>query len=116
MIGKVQQFQTLAQAVQFAAQSHQVTSQNLANINTPGFQAKEVSFDELVRQVESGRLNEIKDDFEVTNTEGLISRADGNNVDLDRELAQLKKDALAYQTLTQLLASQLGMMKQAIEG
>ena len=115
MIGKVQHFQALQQAIQFAEESHRVTGQNIANINTPGYQTKEVRFDELVDRLSKSRETGGQA-FEVAETEGLQQRNDGNNVDLDRELAALKKNAMAYQTLTQLLGSKMGILKQAING
>ena len=115
MIGKVQHFQALQQAIQFAEQSHRVTGQNIANINTPGYQTKEVSFEQLVDRVSDPRASRGAA-FEVTEATGLEQRNDGNNVDLDCELAALKKNAMAYQTLTQLLGSKMGILKQAING
>jgi flagellar basal body rod protein FlgB len=35
---------------------------------------------------------------------------------MDREVARLKKNSLAYQTLTQLLGSKIGMLQRAING
>lgn len=115
MTVKVQQFEMLTQAIQFAVQSHQVTGQNLANINTPGYKAKEVRFQELLDRVESKSSNPVAE-FQVEIANERTMRNDGNTVDLDRELAALKKNALAFQTLTQLLGSKMGILKQAING
>ena len=54
--------------------------------------------------------------IEVFEIDSLQSRQDGNNVDIDMELAKLTKNALKYQTFTQLLASKLGMYRSAISG
>ena len=116
MIGKVEQFRALQEAIQFASQNHRVSSQNLANINTPGYQTREVNFDQLLARLESSASTATNSDYEVSQVEELAQRRDGNNVDLDRELAALKKNTLAYQTLTQLLGSKMGILKQAING
>ena len=55
-------------------------------------------------------------EFNIEYVQGLPTRNDGNNVDMDRELANLKKNALAHQTLTQLLGTQIGIMQRAISG
>ena len=39
------QFRLLANALSFAQTNHQVIGQNIANVNTPNYQAQEVSFD-----------------------------------------------------------------------
>lgn len=115
MTGIVQHFETLQQAIQFAERAHRTTGQNLANINTPGYRALEVPFDQLLSKIRN-EVGAEEESFLVQEVEGLEVRTDGNNVDLDRELAMLKKNALAYQTLTQLLGSKMGIMKQAING
>ena len=38
---------------------HQVISQNLANVNTPGYRQREVSFDDAERGLENTVLNDV---------------------------------------------------------
>ena len=103
--------------MEFARQSHLATGQNLANVNTPNYKTKEVSFDQIVAELESGSIpTEASGRPSLLDVRGLEDRADGNNVDLDRELGMLKKNALAYQTLTQLLGSKMGILQRAISG
>ena len=47
---------------------------------------------------------------------GAAVRADGNNVDIDREMGALNRNALIYQTYAQVLASRLATMRSAITG
>ena len=94
MIGKVEQFKALQEAIQFASQNHRVSSQNLANINTPGYQTREVNFDQLLARLDNDAGEVATTDYEVSQVKGLAERRDGNNVDLDRELAALKKNTL----------------------
>ena len=108
------QFQSLQHAIEHASQSHQATGQNLANLNTPGYKAVEVSFDQLLEKIDSNAST--LGDYEISRTKGLKERMDGNNVDVDHELASMKKNTLAHQTLTQLLGSKMGILKQAING
>ncbi|MEJ7590453.1 MAG: hypothetical protein WKF77_02820 [Planctomycetaceae bacterium] len=49
-------------------------------------------------------------------TPGLTARADGNNVDIDREMGQLNKNAMLQQTYVQLLSTYLEQMRLAIQG
>ena len=114
MTGKVQQFEALSKAIEFSSQAHRVTGQNIANLNTPGYQSLEVRFDELLNRLDGSKPTTAA--YEVHQVQGLAVRNDGNNVDLDHELAALKKNALAFQTLSQLLGSKMGIMKQAIRG
>ncbi len=113
MNGLISQFQLLGSAARFAEQNHRTISQNLANVNTPGYKAKELSFEELLN-ANDRNANEVE--FAQKEVEGLEVRADGNNVDLDREMANLKKNSMAYQTLVQVMGSKIGIMNRAITG
>lgn len=96
---------------------HKVIAQNVANANTPGFRAQEVAFEEhLLRSLREPGPGAEDVHPEVRWVEGLVPRMDGNNVDIDREVAELNKNALKYETYTQLLATKLSMMRSAITG
>ena len=47
---------------------------------------------------------------------GFISREDGNDVNLDRQMARLAENTLFNNTLVNLLTSRFNQMKQAISG
>lgn len=119
MTGISQQFDALSAAIQFAHESHRATGQNLANVNTPNYKTRELPFDQLLNRLENTAAdNSVASatTFELQETAGLAERVDGNNVDLDRELAMMKKNALAYQTLTQLLGSKMSIVKRSMTG
>ncbi|MGB6044913.1 MAG: flagellar basal body rod protein FlgB [Pirellulales bacterium] len=112
------QFGILSKLLDASALRHRAVSQNLANVNTPGYRRLEVSFEEELASQMSGssavdvsRLNP-----EMIESAGLPVRADGNNVDIDVEMGQMNKNALLYQTYTQVLASKIGTMRSAITG
>ncbi len=111
------QFGLLQQLMSASHLRHEVISQNIANVNTPGFHRQDVRFDEALlaalRDGDSVGTNLRPEIYEV---EGLPERVDGNNVDIDKEMGQLSKNALLYQTWTQILASKLSMMQSAING
>lgn len=89
---------------------HRVASQNIANVNTPGYQAEEVvPFEDALNQASplSKRI------YSVKKKDGQ-ARLDGNTVDIDKELGQLKKSALHHRVFTQLLATKLRQLKNAM--
>jgi len=117
MSAPISQFELVAKALEAAALRHQVISNNIANVNTPGYQALEVSFEEQLSRammLELETLDQLSP--EVRRAEGLAMRNDGNNVDIDREIGKLGKNSVTYQTLVQVLASQMGMLRSAISG
>ena len=108
-----QHYRTLGHAIEYSQQAHRVNGQNLANVNTPEYKAQEVSFEQFIEKLEKGVSSQLGD-LNVQDVSGLKTRADGNNVDLERELSLLKKNAMAYQMLTQLLGSKMGIIQRSI--
>lgn len=96
-------------------QNHRVLSQNIANVNTPGYKTRRVDFSELLQQLEDGdnTVSEPKT-LSVQIEPGLTERVDGNNVEIDHEVSKLKKNALVAQAFTQLLASKLSILRRSI--
>ncbi|MDB4670523.1 flagellar basal body protein [Pirellulaceae bacterium] len=114
MIGKSSQIDQLSALLNQSQAKHEIISSNLANVNTPNFQTKDIRFDDVLSQI-SGIATPGKDG-KIYNVEGLVARQDGNNVDVDRELSNMTKNALEYQTYTQIIASKLGTYRAAITG
>lgn len=118
MIPQSQHVDTLRQLMDVAQLRHRVISHNLANVNTPGYQRLDVQFEgELARQLSRTQDWDTRSVRpQVVAEEGLQQRADGNNVDVDRELGQMNKNATLFQTYSQLLATHFSSMRRAMEG
>jgi flagellar basal-body rod protein FlgB len=97
---------------------HRVIAQNVANVNTPNYHQLDVNFEDafaraVSRQDPAALLK--SQPSVVENTTG-PERADGNNVDIDFEMARLNKNTLLYRTFTQILASHVATQRSAIQG
>lgn len=115
MNGMVSQFYLIANSLAGTEQNHQVISQNIANVNTPGYRARAVDFETMMSQIKNGTADrEIVEQMPVELMEGLLERQDGNNVDLDGQLGALKKNSLLFQTYSHLLASKMAMARRAM--
>lgn len=116
MASPLSQLQVLPQLMHAAEVRHRVISQNIANVNTPGYQALEVEFEaELTRRLRKGEVGAGPlPEPEVRHQQGLPERGDGNNVDIDREIGRLNKNALLYQTYSQTLAAYLDSLRRAM--
>ena len=117
MIGNSYQIDMLASLLRQAEVRHRVISQNIANVNTPGYRSMDISFEQ---QLSNAQLNVEKSDeqgqgklYEVA---GLSMRHDGNNVDVDRELGNLTKNSLRHEAFSHILAGKLAMLRSAITG
>jgi flagellar basal-body rod protein FlgB len=101
----------LLQRLMLTAEVRQkVLSQNLANVNTPGYHRLDISFDqELERQMQGQSGGP-----QMYEEQGLMVRADGNNVDVDQELGHLNQNVLIHEACTQLLSNQMSQLRRAM--
>lgn len=86
-----------------------LSASNIANADTPGYQTLDIDFQEEFRQAfEKVQPRPIA----VAN---LTTRNDGNNVNLDREARLLAENALRFNAASNLLRSQIRMVRSAIQ-
>lgn len=105
-------FSLITQAMTAAGLRHRVIANNLANVNTPGYKALSVTFEEEL----SKRLDNPAGVKAKVVESDAPERVDGNNVDLDAELNAMTKNSLLYQAAAQILASRVGSLRSAISG
>jgi flagellar basal-body rod protein FlgB len=112
--GAVQQ---LTRGLAFAGARHAVLAQNVANAETPGYQPKDLVFDDLL-EAPSGDLSPRVAQASlgaggprlVTSTDG-VRRPDGNGVHLERQMARIAENTIYQHTLVQVLSSQFNTLK-----
>lgn len=95
---------------------HRVISQNIANVNTVGYHARDVAFETALNDVTARAGGHHLSSHQIVEKQGLMVREDGNNVDIDRELGNLDKTALTFNTYAQILSGKLAMLRLAIGG
>ena len=107
-----------------------VAAGNLANIDTPGYRTREASFGDLldgeVKKLELAKSREKQssekqlpgvvsaDGSPTKEVDGLDSRRDGNNVQLDRELLTMTKAATDFAAAEAALAAKFRLIRFAI--
>ncbi|PKM87222.1 MAG: flagellar basal body rod protein FlgB [Firmicutes bacterium HGW-Firmicutes-12] len=121
---------TLQKAMDGSTVRNAVISNNIANVNTPGYKKMDVSFQkELENSIKSTqklslrKTNEKHISDHSLGSDGIINvteisdtslRTDGNNVDIDIELAALAENTLYFNSLAELLTSQLSLLRTSI--
>lgn len=104
-----------------AALRHEALATNIANLETPGFKRVDLAPDfdrqlaEYADHPESNSVDSIKPAL-AQDSSALSVRPDGNNVRLDHELAEMNRNALEYEFLTQYASDSLKRLKTAITG
>ncbi len=112
-----QEMNLLSRLLDVATLRQDVIAQNVANVNTPGYNAQEVAFEDALRQaIGQHETGLVMPKPEIITGSGGTKREDGNNVDVDLEMARLQKNALYFKVYTQLLAGDLAQYRSAIIG
>lgn len=101
-----------------------VISQNIANADTPGYKRKEVQFEALLdSEMKHSRIQ--KGQTRLSGNDGIrvvednanySYRLDGNNVDMESEMAQMAINTIRFNTLIQRMNSQFTKLRNVIRG
>ncbi|MDD5369948.1 MAG: flagellar basal body rod protein FlgB [Anaerolineaceae bacterium] len=120
---------SLSLALDGLAQRQQLISRNLANVDTPGYQAQTIDFKTAIRNAmdssggmrlastQAGHIsaNVSTSAGQVTARMGGSPRADGNNVDVDTELLDMTETGIQFQALSQGISKKLLLLKAITE-
>ena len=103
-----------------------VMSNNIANVNTPGYKRKDLNFQGVLTE-ELGRCKHESLDSKVSDVDlsrldpqiyvdsaNYSYRMDGNNVDIDTENVELASEQIRYEGLTDCINSEFERMKAVI--
>ncbi len=119
----------LKKAIDVYGRRHQVTAQNISNVETPGYQAQRLKFEEMLSH-EQMRLRGYRthrnhlpigaQDLGSARDEIVAAVQDFdngvNNVDIDNEMTTLATNDLSYRMATRLLSMRYNVLRGAIKG
>ncbi len=117
----------LEKGLNYASLKQKVISQNIANVDTPGYKAKSVSFqsffNESMNQLEAHRTNPKHIAFKQSGTHPAIATKgnfqynhNGNGVDLDQEMSNLAANQIYYNAVTDRINGKFNSLKTIIRG
>lgn len=108
--------ETMAKAMNLRLSKHSAIAGNLANVDTPGYRPKAVSFeDKLQRAVSSRQVSSLSNvGAKVEIVDDKVPRLDGNSVSMDKQLALLNENSTVYRTTAEFLKRKISMLKRAI--
>jgi flagellar basal-body rod protein FlgB len=102
LAGQLERYMDLLSARQ------RLVASNIANADTPGYRTRDIDFQFELR-------NAVGTEPRVEEATGLPVKNDGNNVSLDREARLLSENALRFQMASNLMRSQLRVVRSAIQ-
>ncbi|MGE5573934.1 MAG: flagellar basal body rod protein FlgB [Bacteroidota bacterium] len=102
----------LSKALDALSLRHEVIADNIANVNTPGFKARRVRFeDQLKSAIARGDPDSCSP---VIEEDQLEVRRDGNSVDIDLEMARLAETTVMYSAISRLVSGRFDLIKYVI--
>lgn len=100
---------------------------NVANVDTPGFKRKDVDFESMLNKaigntkytsldskVKNVNLNKLNATT-YTDSANYSYRLDGNNVDIDQEQSELASEQIRYSGLTDSMTQEINRMKMVLK-
>jgi len=111
----------LAKSLQGTSARQRVLAANIANAETPGYQRQDVSFQDSLRHA----VDSSGTDYERSARISAVSpatytdpsappRADGNSVDIDREMAALAENNLEFESSATALSAKIRLLRTVI--
>jgi|LGOV01.1.fsa_nt_gb flagellar basal-body rod protein FlgB len=105
---------------------NEIIANNISNADSSGYRARDINFEEVLsREIDISKRNDdynmnidesYKDvEFRIGEKEGLEIKANGNNVDIDREMVNLAENQMRYNLVSEVLKQQLNLLNQVIE-
>ncbi len=112
-------YQATRQLLDAATLRHEALATNIANLETPGYKRVDLPktfAQEFAGRLRAGELKSAPAPQLVEDATRSSVREDGNNVELDRELLALGKNATEYDTLTEFVSGSIKQLRLAITG
>ncbi|HOA30676.1 MAG: flagellar basal body rod protein FlgB [Clostridia bacterium] len=104
---------------------NEILANNIANVDTPNFKRSDVRFSKILEDSISMKTTRDKHinpasssnySVEVYEDSNTNVRMDGNNVDIEREMNELAKNAIWYNYLTHMVTKEIKLLDLAING
>ncbi|ALC86035.1 MULTISPECIES: flagellar basal body rod protein FlgB [Bacillaceae] len=118
----------LERGLDFSAIKQKAIAQNIANVDTPNYKAKSVSFGDVFSEakqstISANRTNEKHFNFQMNvSSPGVYNYANfrynhnGNGVDMDKEQANLATNQIYYNALVDRVSGKLNTLQTVIKG
>lgn len=105
----------LGHHLEYHTERQSVIAANVANMDTPGYRARDVAFSEHVdlQMRPEGPLHTIEHESEAMVSDDEVPDEDGNTVALEGQVSKMKANMLRYRSVSELLSRRIGMLRYA---
>ena len=124
-----QNIQVLEKFIDYCSLKNKTISRNLANIGTENYKREDVNFNDILgnnmqnqlttdnpRHINITPLSAQENESEIINDKKTEGTAEINNVNLEKEMAELAKNTLNYRFSTKKINEYFKLMQSAIRG
>lgn len=105
----------LNQILDLTSARESVITNNIANVDTPGYHTRDINFASELERAQGG-LQLASFGPHVSHVGGLVERPDGNNVNVEREGLLMAQTQLQFNVGVQLLKLEFHRLATAING
>jgi len=105
----------LGRHLEYHTERQAMIAANLANLDTPGYRARDVSFSEQVDlQIDGNeRLQTMRHESEAVVADDEVPDEDGNTVALEGQVSKMRANMTRYRSVSELLSRRIGMLRYA---
>ena len=119
---------SLESGLSFATLKNKTIAQNIANVDTPNYKTKEVSFKDVLNDVQTATISANRTDARhydfnieigsngVYSNDNFRARPNGNAVNMDTEQAKLAENTIYYNALIDRLNGKFNTLNSVIKG
>lgn len=116
----------LKSSLDLSWKKNEIISNNISNVNTPGYKRMTIEFDKILKSnlhkdmdlkttsgkhiTTHGKTNE----FKIKRSDNFSTKKDGNNVNIDVEMAELTKNTIFYNTLSKQVSNEFNKIRMVI--
>lgn len=120
---------SLQNSLDYASAKNRVISTNISNVDTPGYKSKNAVFknvlnDAIGSSLEAKRtktkhipFNKMNNQpYQIVTNNHTAYHPNGNNVDIDKEMTELAKNQIYYNSLVDRINGKFGSLQTVIRG
>jgi flagellar basal-body rod protein FlgB len=103
----------LAQHLGYHVARQSVVAGNLANLDTPGFRARDLSFEEVLTTSRETGESTMTFERAVDTADDEVPDEDGNTVALETQIARMDETNIRFRAVAEVLSRRIGMLRYA---
>ncbi len=122
-----QTFDSIEKALNYSTERNSVISNNIANVDTPNYKTRDVTFKNILNQEENHLsakrthpkhlpFSTVSSGYQTVINRNTMYSHNGNNVDIDKEMTSLAENQIYYRSMVDRLNGKFNTLQTVIRG